>query len=66
LLYDQQQTQAIYLNPTAAAIWLLCDGSSSVDQIIETVQEAYPEAAVAEDIIGTLRDLEARGVIVVH
>ena len=30
LLYHPQQTRAVYLNPTAAVVWGLCDGSRSV------------------------------------
>jgi hypothetical protein len=42
------------LNPTAGAIWRLCDGSSSADMIAEEVRDAFDVE------LGTaLRDVEA-------
>jgi hypothetical protein len=66
LLYHPQQTRAVYLNPTAAVVWGLCDGSRSVREIIRVVGEAYPDAdSVTDDVLATLNQLQESGVLVV-
>jgi hypothetical protein len=65
LLYNQRQTEAIYLNPVAAAIWSLCDGETALHEIIDVVQDAYPKEAVTDDVISAIQDLEASGVLTV-
>jgi pyrroloquinoline quinone biosynthesis protein D len=67
LLYHPGQTRAVYLNPTAAVVWGLCDGNRSVREIIQQIGEWYPEAAanLADDVLVTLKELEENGVLVV-
>lgn len=48
LLYSPKSARSLYLNPTASAIWQLCDGKNSVGEIIALLREAYPDSA--EDI----------------
>ena len=66
LLYQPQQTRAVYLNPTAAVIWSLCDGKRSVREIIRAIDESYPEAGadLKEDVLATLNQLKESGVLV--
>ena len=66
LLYQPQQTRAVYLNPTAAVIWSLCDGKRSVREIIRAIDESYPEAGadLKEDVLATLKQLQESGVLV--
>jgi hypothetical protein len=65
LLYHPQQTRAIYLNPTAAVVWGLCDGSRSVREIIRVIGESYPDAgSVTDDVLATLTRLRESGVLV--
>ena len=45
LLYDARQARAVYLNPTGAVIWGLCDGIRSVADICNALREVYPDAA---------------------
>ena len=67
LFYHPQQTRAVYLNPTAALVWCLCDGSRSVHEIIRILGESYPEAVatLTEDVLGTLNQLHESGVLVI-
>ena len=46
LLYHPRNTRAVYLNPTAAVIWGLCDGRRRVREIIALIEECYPEAGI--------------------
>jgi len=66
LLYQPQQTRAVYLSPTAAVIWSLCDGKRSVREIIRAIDESYPEAGadLKEDVLATLKQLQESGVLV--
>ena len=56
LLYSPSATRSIYLNPSAALIWHLCSGDHTVDEIIESLREHFPEQAdsISEDVTATL------------
>lgn len=67
LLYLPRHASAVYLNPTAAVVWGLCDGSRSVRAIIDLIKEDYPDAGadLSEDVLATLDQLQESGVLVV-
>ena len=44
LLYNPLQTKTIYLNPSAAVIWGLCDGTNTIGGIITLLKESFPDA----------------------
>ncbi|HSG16019.1 MAG TPA: PqqD family protein [Anaerolineae bacterium] len=53
LLYHLNETRIMYCNQTAALIWRLSDGRSTVGEMISLLSGAYPNAA------GTMtRDVE--------
>lgn len=56
LLYSPKATRSIYLNPSAALIWHLCTGDFTTDEIIDSLQEQFPEQAgtISEDVMTTL------------
>jgi pyrroloquinoline quinone biosynthesis protein D len=41
VLYDPRSSQAFVLNPTAAQIWRLCDGSRTIAALAEAMAAAY-------------------------
>ncbi len=65
LLYHLDQTQILYCNQTASLIWNLCDGTRPVDEIVELLKAAYPEAAgeIASDVRSTLKTFLDSGAI---
>jgi len=65
LLYHPQQTKAIYLNPTAAVIWSLCDGQRRIGEMIALIGESYPESKerLTEDVLATIAQLRDGGVL---
>lgn len=65
LLYHPQQTQALYLNASAAVIWGLCDGVRTIDDMVALLEEAFPAAKemVAADVRKTIAYLQDGGVI---
>jgi len=44
LLYHPGRTEILYCNPTASAIWHLCDGNWTAEEIISLLRSTYPEA----------------------
>lgn len=66
LLYNPENATTLHLNAPSIIVWELCDGKRSVEQIIATVKEAYPEQAgqIADDIINVVEDLSDRQVLV--
>jgi hypothetical protein len=66
LLYHPRQTMAIYLNPPAAVIWSLCNGQRPVREIIQLIEDGYPEskANLVEDVLATLNELYEKKVLV--
>ncbi len=66
LLYNPAHTRTIYLNPSAAAIWKLCDGHTTAQAIITALQDVYPDAGnIAADIADALNQLHEFGAITV-
>ena len=66
ILHDRRNGRAHVLNSSAARVWELCDGHSTVDQIAERFAAAYgmPTAEVHADvaaILATFRELRVLG-----
>lgn len=59
LLYSPKATQSIYLNPSASIIWQMCSGEFSTQEIIEALQQQFPEnkEAIEADVSETLHKL---------
>ncbi|MCP4142174.1 MAG: PqqD family protein [Chloroflexi bacterium] len=55
----------IHINQTGALIWELCDCKRTVDEIIELLSAAYPDArdAIAEDVPETIQTLVKEGAL---
>ena len=60
-----RHTKAIYLNPSAAVIWSLCDGQRRVGDIIQLIGESYPESKdqLTEEVLSTVAQLRDSGVL---
>jgi hypothetical protein len=67
LVYNPQQTRAVYLNPTAALVFGLCDGKRSVREIIRVLSECYPDgaASLSDDVLTTINELRESGILAV-
>jgi hypothetical protein len=64
-LYDDVGQMLILLNPSAAAVWDCCDGSTSVEQMVSQLSEAYDADAdvVGQDVRQTVRKLRELGLV---
>ncbi len=58
LLYPEGMVE---LSETAGTILSHCDGTSSLAQIIDTLQRAFPGADLADDVREFLEDMYAKG-----
>ena len=65
ILYHPEWMTAFALNATAFSIWQLCDGERTIAQMVELLQDVYPEeaATVSEQVEATLRTLTSHGVV---
>jgi hypothetical protein len=64
-VYDDVGQLMILLNSSAGAVWNLCDGSTTVDEIVRALTETYPDqaAVIGEDVRETLRKLVEIGLV---
>ncbi|HEY1650651.1 MAG TPA: PqqD family protein [Acidimicrobiales bacterium] len=64
-VYDDVGQLLILLNSSAGSVWKLCDGSTTVDEMVEVLGETYPdEASVIDvDVRETLRKLADMGLV---
>jgi hypothetical protein len=65
LLYSDVTNKTVYLNDTASAIWKLCDGTRSVEELVALLREAYEDSGhdFEADVRGTIDDLLAQGAL---
>jgi coenzyme PQQ synthesis protein D (PqqD) len=65
-LYDEVGQFLILLNTSAATVWELCDGATTVDQIVRALTELHPEQAaeIADDVRRTVGKLTELGLVV--
>lgn len=59
LLYSPLHTKTIYLNFSAALVWDLCDGENTVDQIVEVLEQSFPESKqqIRTDVMHSIDEL---------
>ena len=65
LLYFHERKTLVYLNPSAASVWKLCDGLRSTGDIVAMLSEAYPEAAnaIGSDVREAIESLVREGAL---
>jgi hypothetical protein len=64
-VYDDVGQLMILLNSSAGTVWNLCDGSTTVGEMIRALGEAYPDEAsvIGDDVRQTLRKLAEIGLV---
>jgi len=65
LLYSSTGTHAVYLNDAAYAVWLLCREGMSIGEIIQYLEEVYPDSRenIRADVLTALDTLCSHGVV---
>jgi nucleotide-binding universal stress UspA family protein len=64
-LYDEVGQLLILLNVSAGVVWDLCDGSTTVDEMVHQLAAAHPDDAtvIGGDVRQTLRKLAELGLV---
>lgn len=65
LLYDPQQNSTHLLNPIAAAIWELCDGTRTPEETAEEIVHVLPadRQAVLSDVKRIIQEFSENGLL---
>ena len=65
VLFHPTRNVIIHGNQTSALIWHLCDGVRTVDEIVEILSAAYPEACqeVRDDVPVAIQKLVSQGAL---
>jgi pyrroloquinoline quinone biosynthesis protein D len=65
LLYRLGTHKAIHLNETATLIWKLCDGSRTVQDIVDLLNKEFPDAGadIAVDVREAVELLAGEGAL---
>lgn len=65
LLYSEQNSSAVYLNDTAQAILSLCSGEMTIGEIIDLLENQYPneKEQIKKDTIASLETLKEQGIL---
>jgi len=65
LLYNPASAVTLHLNGPSAIVWQLCDGARTAAEIVQLVQEAYPDqdAQIKQDVANVIDDLLERKVL---
>jgi len=65
LVSPERPDEAIYVSRTAALVWNLCDGRTSVSELVELLAGAFPEngAELREDIVEAIQALVGQGAL---
>jgi len=65
LIYHPPTAITLHLNGPSAVVWELCDGVRSLGEIINMVEQAYPDQAdqIEDDVKEVIEDLSSRGVL---
>ncbi len=53
------------LNPTARAIWELCDGTTTIDELVTAIAEVFAvdRATATHDVTATIDQFRAAGLV---
>jgi hypothetical protein len=66
LIYNPELATTVHLNEPSLLVWNCCDGETSVGDIIDALQQTYPEQAeqIEVDVLNVFREFQANGLIV--
>jgi PqqD family protein of HPr-rel-A system len=66
VVYDPVLGSVHHLNATATLVWQCCDGTGSIDDLVDDLAGAYdaPRPQIETDVRTLLADLESRALLV--
>ena len=65
VLIDDQEGGTHVLNPTARAIWELCDGTTTLDELVDAICKVFsvPHGVALRDVAAVLAQFEGAGLV---
>ena len=63
VIYDEANEKVHYLNPSAAVMYMLCDGQRTEDEIISFIKDAYDLGDTDLEFAAFFDDLEKAGLV---
>jgi hypothetical protein len=66
LLYNSSMREAVTLTASAGILWELCDGQTSVSDLVQQLQELYPEtphSLLETEILHLLQHFLEQGIV---
>lgn len=65
LIYNPETATTLHLNQPSMVVWNCCNGESSVGDVVEALQQAFPDQAeqIKADVVSVLTDFEQNGLI---
>ena len=65
LLFNPAKAITLHLNGPSMVVWNLCNGEYSVAQMIDALQDAFPEQAeqIEGDVLSVIKELKENDVI---
>jgi hypothetical protein len=53
------------LNPTARAVWELCDGTTTIEELVDAIRQVFSvdRAVAVADVTAVVDELEAAGLV---
>lgn len=64
-LHSVETNDVVVLNQTASDVWFLCDGSSSAQEIVDRLAQAYdlPQEQIKDDVLTTIASFRRAGLL---
>ncbi|GAA6136481.1 hypothetical protein NBRC116583_02280 [Arenicella sp. 4NH20-0111] len=66
LLYNPDTATTLHLNAPSIIVWQLCTGENTVGELIEALQEAYPDQddQIESDVVEAIASLHHNKVLI--
>ena len=65
MIYDSAGERIHVLNHSAQAIWKLCDGTNTLEDICREISRVYPDAGdvIFDDICSIIKEFKKKGLL---
>lgn len=65
LIYNPDSATTSHLNGPSMLVWNCCNGDASVQEIIEALEETFPDQAakISGDVLAVFEEFESKGLV---
>jgi hypothetical protein len=66
LIYNPDAATTLHLNGPSMVVWSCCNGDASVQEIIDALQDTFPDQAeqISADVLAVFKEFEDNGIVV--